>query len=98
LRRTDEKGFYALEDSHDLHDVCAAIVVQACELAYPKHTLRRRQSWTFSVSSSGAVCACWLEQDSFAFKRTICIFFLPPNGLRYPRWGRRRNTVRLGKC
>ncbi|WP_345350138.1 hypothetical protein, partial [Candidatus Villigracilis affinis] len=56
--------------------------------AYPKHTLRRRHILgTFSVSLSGAVCACWLGQDSFAFKQTICIFFLPPNGLRYPRWG-----------
>ena len=22
----------------------------------------------------------------------------PPNGLRYPRWGGRRDAVRLGKC
>jgi hypothetical protein len=25
-------------------------------------------------------------------------FDLAPNGLRYPRWGGRRDAVRLGKC
>ena len=31
-------------------------------------------------------CECFLHWDP------------PPNGLRYPRWGGRRDAVRLGKC
>ncbi|MBL0347524.1 MAG: hypothetical protein IPP54_20210 [Anaerolineales bacterium] len=100
MRRTDDEGIYGLENSYNLHNVCAAIVVLALESQPTRSTLCAAViSWGHFLFPSAAQCvrAGWdktpsLSNKPFAFsscRPTVCV----------TRAGAgRRDAVRPGKC